>query len=71
MAVFLSIILAASWSWVSISGTAGSSLDMLSWLGISLDRGWDDMLSVRWSLLEFDLKIEINLARTHRTAGQL
>ena len=46
MAVFLSIILAASWSWVSMSGTAGSSLDMLSWLGISLDRGWDDMVSV-------------------------
>ena len=52
MAVFLSIILAASWSWVSISGTAGSSLDMLSWLGISLDRGWADMVSVRWSLLD-------------------
>ena len=30
MAVFLSIILAASWSWVSMSGTEGRSLDIVS-----------------------------------------
>ena len=30
VAVFLSIILAASWSWVSMSGTEGRSLDIVS-----------------------------------------